>query len=174
MSVLAAPVGIEAMRWGNVDRGLDQPLGHGALELEDEGEHGRHRDEQFLGNRAAGARGEVDRAGELRIFEDRLLFSIGDLNAAAALIAFTVAALLIAVSLPLAPRLGLVDLPQGRKDHAHPTPVVGGIAMLAASAVAMLFVPGETPSLWAFMAAACVIVVIGMGLLSRLLSYLAL
>ena len=98
----------------------------------------------------------------MRIFEDRLLFSIGDLNAAAALIAFTVAALLIAVSLPLAPRLGLVDLPQGRKDHAHPTPVVGGIAMLAASAVAMLFVPGETPSLWAFMAAACVIVVIGM------------
>ena len=59
------------------------------------------------------------------------MFSIGDLNAAAALIAFTVAALLIAVSLPLAPRLGLVDFPQGRKDHEHPTPVVGGIASVS-------------------------------------------
>ena len=90
------------------------------------------------------------------------MFSIGDLNTAAALVAFLVTTFLIAVLLPLAPRLGLVDLPQGRKDHPHPTPVVGGIAMLAGSAVAMMLVPGESPSLWAFMSAACVVVAIGM------------
>ena len=33
---------------------------------------------------------------------------------------------------PVAPRLNLLDYPKGRKDHAHPTPITGGIAMLAA------------------------------------------
>ena len=32
---------------------------------------------------------------------------------------------------PLAPRLNLLDYPKGRKDHAHPTPITGGLAMLA-------------------------------------------
>src|SRR3546814_11630484 len=42
-----------------------------ALELEDESEHGCDRDEQFLGNHAARARGEINGAGQLRIFEHR-------------------------------------------------------------------------------------------------------
>ncbi|QIL20535.1 MraY family glycosyltransferase [Thermomonas sp. HDW16] len=79
----------------------------------------------------------------------------------AAIVAFVATVLVVALLLPLAPRLGLIDLPQGRKDHMHPTPVVGGIAMLTGSATAMLFVPGESPSLWAFMSAACVIVAVG-------------
>lgn len=33
---------------------------------------------------------------------------------------------------PVAPRLNLLDYPKGRKDHAHPTPITGGLAMLAA------------------------------------------
>ena len=98
----------------------------------------------------------------MRIFGGRRLFSIGDLNTLAALVAFTVTALLIAALLPVASRLKLVDLPQGRKDHAQPTPVVGGVAMLAGSAVAMQLVPGQNPSLWAFLSAACVTVAVGM------------
>ena len=30
---------------------------------------------------------------------------------------------------PVAHRLNLVDIPNGRKDHAHPTPITGGLAM---------------------------------------------
>lgn len=30
---------------------------------------------------------------------------------------------------PVAHRLNLVDVPNGRKDHAHPTPITGGLAM---------------------------------------------
>lgn len=37
---------------------------------------------------------------------------------------------------PVAPRLNLLDYPKGRKDHAHPTPITGGLAMLAAFVVA--------------------------------------
>lgn len=33
---------------------------------------------------------------------------------------------------PVAPRLNLLDYPKGRKDHAHPTPITGGLAMLVA------------------------------------------
>jgi UDP-GlcNAc:undecaprenyl-phosphate GlcNAc-1-phosphate transferase len=33
---------------------------------------------------------------------------------------------------PLAPRLNLIDMPKGRKDHAHPTPITGGLAMALA------------------------------------------
>lgn len=36
---------------------------------------------------------------------------------------------------PAAPRLNLLDYPRGRKDHAHPTPITGGLAMLAAFVV---------------------------------------
>lgn len=32
---------------------------------------------------------------------------------------------------PLAPRLNLLDFPRGRKDHAHPTPIIGGLGMVA-------------------------------------------
>ena len=34
---------------------------------------------------------------------------------------------------PVAHKLDLLDYPQGRKDHAHPTPVTGGLAMVAAA-----------------------------------------
>jgi UDP-GlcNAc:undecaprenyl-phosphate GlcNAc-1-phosphate transferase len=49
------------------------------------------------------------------------------LRAGAALIA---CALLIPLLMPFARRLGLVDKPGGRKDHAAPVPVVGGLAIL--------------------------------------------
>lgn len=55
----------------------------------------------------------------------------------------------IAVLKRAAPRLGLLDQPTGRKAHRAPTPVIGGLAMLFALAVALaigglLLLPVET------------------------------
>jgi undecaprenyl-phosphate alpha-N-acetylglucosaminyl 1-phosphatetransferase len=47
-----------------------------------------------------------------------------------ALATFVATTLLIAMSRPIALRLGLVDVPGGHKRHTELTPVVGGIAML--------------------------------------------
>lgn len=53
--------------------------------------------------------------------------------------AFVVAAVLIWALCRLAPRLGLLDHPEGRKAHAHATPVVGGLAIfIAATLVAII------------------------------------
>ncbi len=52
--------------------------------------------------------------------------------------AFFVATILIWGLRPVAQRIGLVDHPGGRKLHAHPTPLVGGIAMFVAFALAVL------------------------------------
>lgn len=46
----------------------------------------------------------------------------------------------------LAPRLALLDHPDGRKQHADPTPMVGGLAMLIALlAAAQIFLPDYAP-----------------------------
>lgn len=52
-----------------------------------------------------------------------------------ALAALAICALLIRALLPVALRLGMVDCPGGRKQHAAPTPVIGGLAILAAMVV---------------------------------------
>jgi UDP-GlcNAc:undecaprenyl-phosphate GlcNAc-1-phosphate transferase len=63
---------------------------------------------------------------------------------------------------PLARRLGLVDHPAGRKDHAHPTPVTGGIAMLVAILVCGAFiVDGLGRASFGFALAAVMLVVMG-------------
>jgi UDP-GlcNAc:undecaprenyl-phosphate GlcNAc-1-phosphate transferase len=49
-----------------------------------------------------------------------------------ALIALVIAAVLIPLTLPLAVRIGLVDRPGGRKQHAAATPVHGGLVILIA------------------------------------------
>ncbi|MBJ7574368.1 MraY family glycosyltransferase [Luteimonas sp. MC1828] len=40
--------------------------------------------------------------------------------------------LMMKVLHPFAPRLNLLDFPKGRKDHAHPTAITGGLAMAVA------------------------------------------
>ena len=82
----------------------------------------------------------------------------------AAALALMVTAVLIAVLLPWADRLGLVDHPEldGRKDHRASTPLVGGVAMLAGCLVAFPLTPGDTEAPLAFAAAAALIVGIGM------------
>lgn len=44
--------------------------------------------------------------------------------------ALLITALLLVFLIRLAPMLGLMDVPNGRKDHAQPTPLVGGVAIL--------------------------------------------
>lgn len=45
-------------------------------------------------------------------------------------------------------RLGLLDRPGGRKQHAAPTPLVGGIAMAASLLLIWLLIPDARPSAW--------------------------
>ena len=42
--------------------------------------------------------------------------------------------LMLRLMAPVATRLSLLDHPKGRKDHSHPTPITGGIAMALAVA----------------------------------------
>lgn len=76
-------------------------------------------------------------------------------------IAALVTGLLLWLLLPVAGRLGLVDRPGGRKMHARPTPVIGGIAM-AGGVAAALIVPGFVPPvLAAFSVAAGLLMFVG-------------
>lgn len=71
-------------------------------------------------------------------------------------------ALLVWLLNPLAYRWGLVDRPAGRKDHAAPTPVTGGIAMLVAVLVGGAFMFRDLgPASLAFALAAVLLVATG-------------
>jgi len=61
----------------------------------------------------------------------------------------------------LAPRLGLLDHPEGRKDHASPTPVVGGLAMLLACLAVLPFTLPLSYHTAALGVAALIVVAIG-------------
>lgn len=56
------------------------------------------------------------------------------LLAVASVLALTL--LLVPVLRRLAPRIGLLDIPDARKQHASPTPLVGGLAVFGALAIA--------------------------------------
>jgi UDP-N-acetylmuramyl pentapeptide phosphotransferase/UDP-N-acetylglucosamine-1-phosphate transferase len=90
------------------------------------------------------------------------LFWMRDVNYFAALVAFVVTAVLIGLLLPIASKIGMLDLPEGRKDHDVPTPVVGGFAMLVGCGLVLLMMPRQAQALWAFLAASTMIVAIGM------------
>lgn len=64
---------------------------------------------------------------------------------------------------PLAPRLNLIDYPKGRKSHAHPTPITGGLAMLVGVVVVSLpmLKQLEAPTV-AFLVASTLLVVVGL------------
>ena len=68
-------------------------------------------------------------------------------------------AIAIALLTRLAPTLGLVDRPGGRKDHAHPVPVVGGIALVI-TILAGQFLPGGSAIPPHFIAATVALVVV--------------
>jgi UDP-GlcNAc:undecaprenyl-phosphate/decaprenyl-phosphate GlcNAc-1-phosphate transferase len=79
------------------------------------------------------------------------------------LVAVSLTVLVLVLLRPHAVRLNLLDHPRGRKDHERPTPVVGGIAMLAGLLVASLFhIPDVSLSLLAFLAGGTLLVVVGL------------
>jgi len=87
---------------------------------------------------------------------------IEGLHFAGAGLAFVLTTLALLLLQPVASRLNLLDHPNDtRKDHAHPTPVTGGIAILAGCLVGFFGMQVSTVSVQAFSAAALLLVVIG-------------
>jgi UDP-GlcNAc:undecaprenyl-phosphate GlcNAc-1-phosphate transferase len=76
-------------------------------------------------------------------------------------VAFGVTVLLILVLRPLAFRIGLVDVPGGRKDHAHDTPLVGGIALFCGFFFAVLLVDGALAPYKPLFAGGALLLIIG-------------
>ncbi len=79
----------------------------------------------------------------------------------ALIVAMGASGLLTAFLIQRAPHWRLVDHPQGRKDHATPTPVVGGIAVFVALAAAALFWPDLPATPWFLIGAAGLLVLVG-------------
>ena len=64
---------------------------------------------------------------------------------------------------PVAHQLDLLDHPKGRKDHAHPTPITGGLAMAVGILVtAWSTVDSVGPGLMAFTLASTLLIVTGL------------
>jgi UDP-GlcNAc:undecaprenyl-phosphate GlcNAc-1-phosphate transferase len=75
--------------------------------------------------------------------------------------AFLLTAGLIVLLNPLAARVGLVDRPGGRKDHAQPTPVTGGLAIAIGAAIAAVACGGAGAAGLALGEATLLLLVVG-------------
>lgn len=73
-----------------------------------------------------------------------------------------VSALLTALLIRWAPRLGLIDLPDPRKVHMHPTPRAGGLAIYAGVLVASLCILPLVSCVLGFLLLGGVIVLLGL------------
>jgi UDP-GlcNAc:undecaprenyl-phosphate GlcNAc-1-phosphate transferase len=62
----------------------------------------------------------------------------------------------------VAHRFGLVDHPGGRKNHTHPTPTVGGVAMFVAVLLALYWGDAYTEKITLLMECAALLVVLGL------------
>lgn len=63
--------------------------------------------------------------------------------------------------MPVCHALGLVDHPQGRKDHESATPATGGVAMFVAITAAALCTLQVGAALWAFLGAGLLLILTG-------------
>ena len=80
-----------------------------------------------------------------------------------AAIAFAVTLILQKLLVPVAGRLDLMDYPKGRKDHAQPTPVIGGVAILAGIVLAALCTLKVVDArIFGFLGAGTLLVVVGL------------
>lgn len=79
----------------------------------------------------------------------------------AALLAAILTSAVLWMLQPVAVRFNLLDHPAGRKDHAVPTPVTGGLAILFGCLVSFFSVQTSSYSVLAFCAAALLLVLIG-------------
>jgi UDP-GlcNAc:undecaprenyl-phosphate GlcNAc-1-phosphate transferase len=77
------------------------------------------------------------------------------------LTAFVLTAGLLWLLQPLARRFNLLDHPAGRKDHAMPTPVTGGIAIFLAVAALFLWSGSTSSAAYSFLAASVLLIVLG-------------
>jgi UDP-GlcNAc:undecaprenyl-phosphate GlcNAc-1-phosphate transferase len=84
-----------------------------------------------------------------------------DLHWWPAIAAFAGTALAMSILVWLAPKLGLLDLPAGRKNHDAPTPVIGGLAMLLACIAVLPFTLPLSGQIAGLGAAALIVVAIG-------------
>jgi UDP-GlcNAc:undecaprenyl-phosphate GlcNAc-1-phosphate transferase len=75
--------------------------------------------------------------------------------------AFGLTSLFVYLFNPLARRLRLLDYPGGRKDHADPTPVTGGLAIAAGTIVPALLVGEPSPSLMGLAVGALILLTVG-------------
>ncbi|HRO63706.1 MraY family glycosyltransferase [Thermomonas sp.] len=80
----------------------------------------------------------------------------------AAVLAFLLTAGAMCLLRPVAHRLDLLDHPQGRKDHAAPTPVTGGIAIFIGCLIAFSLFQNVSDGLQAFSVAALLLVAVGL------------
>ncbi len=78
-----------------------------------------------------------------------------------ALIAAVASALAIALLIWLAPHLGLLDHPMGRKDHSRPIPVVGGLGIFVGICIGAWTAGVHTPAVLGLMAAGALMVIVG-------------
>lgn len=62
---------------------------------------------------------------------------------------------------PIARRVGLLDRPGGRKDHAAPTPVTGGLAIALGTIIPALLLTSPTPQLVGLGVGAVILIVVG-------------
>jgi UDP-N-acetyl-D-galactosamine dehydrogenase len=78
------------------------------------------------------------------------------------LVTAAIVALMLWILEPMAYRLGLLDHPGGRKDHGHPTPLIGGLAM-AIGIMIPVAIDGAYPrSYLGFMLGATLLVAVGL------------
>lgn len=79
-----------------------------------------------------------------------------------AVFALVLVAILCPLLAPVAVRVGLVDKPGGRKDHAEPTPMLGGMVILLAMFVTSAFLNDfSSQSLFAFYIAGGLLLLVG-------------
>lgn len=90
------------------------------------------------------------------VTNDILLHALLELVAAAA-----ITLLVLWLMQPLAQHFGLLDHPQGRKDHAEPTASTGGLAMLLGMLATMAWFTSWSQMTIAFMTAAGLLVLVG-------------
>lgn len=92
---------------------------------------------------------------------DQALTALYERSAITASAAFLLTLAVILLLAPLARKHGWVDKPGGRKTHAVPTPVIGGLAMVLGSLPLAVATIDLTPNLVGLMGAGLIIIVTG-------------
>ncbi len=79
----------------------------------------------------------------------------------AALVALVVSLVVVGLLNPVAMRLGMMDRPDERKNHAMPTPATGGVAIFIGCLIAFFVFQTDSDTVRAFSGAALLLVLVG-------------